>query len=145
MKVVATRVSSAAVSVAGKEISRLERGGILALIGVAADDEQADVDYIVSKISQLRMLEGDTSAIQEQAEILAVSQFTLMGQTRKGRRPNWSKAAGAEKALHLFNGVCEGLRQQGLHVCQGAFGEMMSVSSVNEGPFTLLIDSNETR
>lgn len=139
-----TRVSCAEVSVDGEtvaSISAASTGGILALVGVARGDGPADVATMVRKIAELRMLDGELSATDADAPVLVVSQFTLQGQTTKGRRPSWSSAAPGDAAEPLITEVVAGLRQRGLKVSEGVFGANMRVSSVNEGPFTLLVET----
>ena len=93
------------------------------------------------KIAELRILEGERSVTEVGAPVLVVSQFTLYGDTRKGRRPSWSKAAPSEEAEPLVNALVEDLRARGLHVETGVFGAMMEVSLVNSGPFTVLVEA----
>lgn len=147
MKAVLTRVSSASVSVDGEIVGAIEApetGGILALVGVSRDDDSADVSTMVRKIAELRMLDGEVSAVDAGAPVLVVSQFTLQGRTAKGRRPSWSDAAPGDQAEPLIREVIDGLRERGLEVAEGRFGAMMSVSSVNDGPFTLLVETGNS-
>lgn len=147
MKAVLTRVSSASVSVDGEIVGAIEApetGGILALVGVSRDDDSADVSTMVRKIAELRMLDGEVSAVDAGAPVLVVSQFTLQGRTAKGRRPSWSDAAPGDRAEPLIREVIDGLRERGLEVAEGRFGAMMSVSSVNDGPFTLLVETGNS-
>lgn len=146
MKAVLTRVSSASVSVDGEVIGSIEAndtGGILALIGVSIDDADNETAWrkMAKKIAELRILEGEKSAADLDAPILVVSQFTLYGQTARGRRPSWAKAAAADVAEPIINHIVEDLRGRGLHVATGQFGAMMEVSSVNQGPFTVLVET----
>lgn len=146
MKAVLTRVSSASVSVDGEVIGNIEAndtGGILALIGVSIDDADNETAWrkMAKKIAELRILEGEKSAADLDAPVLVVSQFTLYGQTARGRRPSWAKAAAAEVAEPIINHIVEDLRGRGLHVATGQFGAMMEVSSVNQGPFTVLVET----
>lgn len=147
MKAVLTRVSSASVSVDGEIVGAIEApetGGILALVGVSRDDDSADVSTMVRKIAELRMLDGEVSAVDAGAPVLVVSQFTLQGRTAKGRRPSWSDAAPGDRAEPLIREVVDGLRERGLEVAEGRFGAIMSVSSVNDGPFTLLVETGNS-
>lgn len=144
MKAVLTRVSSAEVTVDGDvvgTISAPDTGGVLALVGVSREDGDDDVNTMVRKIAELRLLDGELSASDVNAPILVVSQFTLQGRTAKGRRPSWSDAAPGSEAEPIIARIVAGLRERGLTVEQGRFGAMMSVSSVNEGPFTLLVET----
>lgn len=146
MKAVLTRVSSASVSVDGEVIGSIEAndtGGILALIGVSIDDADNETAWrkMAKKIAELRILEGEKSAADLDAPVLVVSQFTLYGQTARGRRPSWAKAAAADVAEPIINHIIEDLRGRGLHVATGQFGAMMEVSSVNQGPFTVLVET----
>lgn len=146
MKAVLTRVSSASVSVDGEVIGSIEAndtGGILALIGVSIDDADNETAWrkMAKKIAELRILEGEKSAADLDAPVLVVSQFTLYGQTARGRRPSWAKAAAADVAEPIINHIVEDLRGRGLHVATGQFGAMMEVSSVNQGPFTVLVET----
>lgn len=142
MKAVLTRVSSASVTVDGEVTGEIENG-ILALIGVGVEDVNRSeaIETMVRKIAELRMLDEEKSASEVHAPILVVSQFTLQGKTAKGRRPSWINAAKAEEAEPIINEIVARLRQRGLQVEEGKFGAMMQVASVNEGPFTLLVET----
>lgn len=98
-------------------------------------------DNTVRKIAELRILDGEVSVEEAGAPVLLVSQFTLMGRTKKGRRPSWSDAAPGDAAKPVIAKIAEGLRARGIHVEEGRFGAMMEVSSVNSGPFTVLVES----
>lgn len=146
MKAVLTRVSSASVTVNDQvvgQISAPTTGGILALVGVGIDDANQEKSWqiMATKIAELRILDGEKSALESDAPILIVSQFTLYGQTAKGRRPSWSQAARAEVAEPLINNIVSDLRGRGLDVATGSFGAKMEVSSVNQGPFTVLVET----
>ncbi|KAB1643246.1 D-aminoacyl-tRNA deacylase [Gulosibacter chungangensis] len=143
MKAVITRCASAAVEVAGEIVGELPRPGLLALIGVTHTDTEQDCAKIARKIAQLRILADEKSATDLNAPVLLVSQFTLYGDPRKGRRPSWSNAAPGSVAEPLIAQLATLLEEYGLHVEQGVFGAMMKVSSVNDGPFTVLLDSAE--
>ena len=143
MKAVLTRVSEASVTVDGEvvgAISAPETGGVLALVGVGSEDAPDAWETMVRKIAELRILEGERSVEDAGAPVLLVSQFTLMGATKKGRRPSWSAAAQSEVAEPVMARIAQGLRERGIPVETGRFGAMMRVSSVNEGPFTLLVE-----
>ena len=146
MKAVLTRVSSASVAVDGDVVGKIvapETGGILALVGVSVNDadDTAAWQKMAKKIAELRILDGEKSVTDLDAPVLVVSQFTLYGQTAKGRRPSWSQAAPAEIAEPIINSIVEDLRGRGLEVATGRFGAMMEVSSVNQGPFTVLVET----
>lgn len=146
MKAVLTRVSSASVAVDGDVVGKIvapETGGILALVGVSVNDadDAAAWQKMAKKIAELRILDGEKSVTDLDAPVLVVSQFTLYGQTAKGRRPSWSKAAPSEIAEPIINSIVEDLRGRGLEVATGRFGAMMEVSSVNQGPFTVLVET----
>lgn len=143
MKAVLTRVSSASVTVDGEVVGAIdcpETGGILALIGVGSEDSADAWRTMARKIAELRILEGERNVLQAQAPVLVVSQFTLMGATAKGRRPSWSAAARGEVAKPVIDKIVAELRGMGLRVEEGRFGAMMKVASVNEGPFTVLVE-----
>ncbi|WJY68212.1 D-aminoacyl-tRNA deacylase [Corynebacterium auris] len=144
MKAVLTRVSSASVTVDGEVVGSIEcpsTGGVLALVGVARDDGEEQWRTMARKIAELRLLEGERSVQDVRGSVLLVSQFTLMGRTAKGRRPSWSDAAPGDAAEPMLNKIAAELRDRGVHVEEGRFGAMMQVSSVNEGPFTLLVET----
>ncbi|AKK11272.1 D-aminoacyl-tRNA deacylase [Corynebacterium uterequi] len=144
MKAVLTRVTEATVRVDGEvvgAISAPDTGGVLALVGVGRDDDDASVATMARKIAELRLLDGEVSASDVHAPILVVSQFTLQGRTAKGRRPSWSDAAPGHQAEPMIAELIRQLRDRGLSVEQGRFGAMMQVSSVNDGPFTLLVET----
>ena len=156
MRAVLTRVSEASVTVDGDIVGAIncaDTGGILALVGVSREDVEADSstdatgpslaerrDTMARKIAELRILDGETSVIDAEAPVLLVSQFTLYGRTAKGRRPSWSDAAPGDAAEPVIQGVAQRLRNRGIHVEEGRFGALMRVSSVNEGPFTVLVE-----
>lgn len=139
MRAVLTRVSSASVTVDGEVVGAID-GGLLALVGVGRDDADDAWETMVRKIAELRILDGERGVEESGAAVLLVSQFTLHGQTRKGRRPSWSDAAPGEVAEPVIDRIADGLRARGIHVEQGRFGAMMQVASVNEGPFTVLVE-----
>ena len=141
MKAVVQRVTRASVSVDGVVVGEISRPGLLALIGVTHDDGPAQVEQIARKIAELRLLHDERSALDEGAPVLVVSQFTLYGDARKGRRPTWNAAAPGPVAEPLVNAVVEDLRGRGLEVATGQFGAMMQVELVNDGPFTILLEA----
>lgn len=141
MRAVLQRVSSASVTVAGNVVAQIGPG-LLALVGVTHTDTEADVAYIARKIADLRLLHGETSVAETPgAAVLVVSQFTLYGEARKGRRPTWSAAAPGDVAEPLVEAVAAQLRERGIPTETGEFGADMAVASVNDGPVTLLLES----
>lgn len=145
MRVVLQRVSSASVSVDGSECARIGRG-LVALVGVGRDDGPDDVQYTAGKIRNLRLFEDDGGRMNRSladagGELLVVSQFTLYGDCRRGRRPSFDKAAPPAGARRLYEDLVAALRADGLTVRTGRFQAMMQVELINDGPVTLLIDS----
>lgn len=128
-------------TVGDEVVGALPGPGLLVLLGVSNDDDEADVDTMVRKISDLRILRDERSASETGAPVLVVSQFTLLGNTAKGRRPSWSRAAPGEIAEPVVDAVVCGLRDRGLEVSTGVFGATMQVHSVNDGPFTVLVET----
>ena len=145
MRIVLQRVKEASVSVDKEIIGRIA-SGMLILLGVGKDDAPADVDSLVEKVSQLRIFEDDQgkmnlSASDVKGEFLIVSQFTLYGDCRKGRRPSFDAAADPEKGEALYNLFVERLKAKNFKVETGRFRAMMDVALVNDGPVTFVIDS----
>ena len=150
MRAVIQRVSSAAVSIDDHAVARIDRG-LLVFVGVERGDGPADVQYVAGKIRDLRIFE-DPAASERRVNVsvqdvggavLVVSQFTLAGDCRKGRRPSFDAAAAPEVARPLYEDVVRDLKAAGLEVATGEFQAMMRVSLVNDGPFTLLVDSRK--
>ena len=117
------------------------RQGLVDLLGVQRGDGFEQVATVARKIAELRILDDERSAVDVGAPILVISQFTLYGDTRKGRRPSWAHAAPGDEAEPLVDAVVADLRGRGLHVETGQFGAMMEVSLVNDGPFTVLVEA----
>ncbi|OFN08720.1 D-aminoacyl-tRNA deacylase [Corynebacterium sp. HMSC074C11] len=143
MKAVLTRVKSASVTVDGSVVGHVDggdTGAILALVGVGREDSADAWETMARKIAELRILDGELSAVDAGAQVLVVSQFTLMGATKKGRRPSWVDAAPGPEAEPVIETIVENLRNRGLTVETGQFGAMMEVTSVNDGPFTVLVE-----
>lgn len=140
MRAVIQRVTQASVSVDGQVVGAIDRPGLVALVGVTHDDGAAEADTLARKIAELRILREERSALDEGAPVLVISQFTLYGDARKGRRPSWSKAAPGPVAEPLVDAVVDGLRRRGLEVGTGSFGADMTVSLVNDGPVTLVLE-----
>ncbi|RZU32335.1 D-aminoacyl-tRNA deacylase [Blastococcus saxobsidens] len=142
MRAVVSRVSTAAVTVAGEVVGEIGPG-LLALVGVGRVDDVARAHALARKIHELRIFpgdEGEVAAADLGLPLLVVSQFTLYADTRKGRRPSWQDAAPGELAEPLVDEVVAELRRRGATVDTGRFGARMQVSSVNEGPMTLLLE-----
>jgi D-tyrosyl-tRNA(Tyr) deacylase len=137
---VAARVTRAAVRVDGAVVGEITEPGLLVLLGVHRDDPTEAADVMARKLHELRILAGERSCAEVGAPLLVVSQFTLYGDTRKGRRPSWSAAARPEHAQPLVEAVVAALRGRGATVATGVFGAMMAVESVNDGPFTVLVE-----
>lgn len=144
MKAVLTRVSSASVTVDGEVVGAIdcpETGGILALVGVGANDAADAWETVARKIAELRILDSERSVTDAAAPVLLVSQFTLMGRTAKGRRPSWSDAAPGDVAKPVMDKIATALRERNIHVEEGIFGADMQVASVNQGPFTVIVEA----
>ena len=147
MRAVIQRVTSAGVRVGDRVIGKISRG-LLVFLGVGRDDTEADLRYIVAKIRDVRVFESeagkpmDRSVADVGGEVLVVSQFTLYGDIRKGRRPSFDEAAPPDVARATYEGVVRELRSSGLVVATGEFQAMMQVELVNDGPVTVLVDSN---
>ena len=139
MKAVVARVSRAAVRVGGVTVGEIGPG-LLVLLGVHRDDPEQAVEVMARKLHELRVLDDERSSADTGAPLLVVSQFTLYGDTRKGRRPSWSAAAPPERARPLVDAVVDALRARGATVATGVFGAAMEVESVNDGPFTVIVE-----
>jgi D-aminoacyl-tRNA deacylase len=142
MRLVVQRVSSARVEVGGQAVGAINRPGLLVLVGVTHSDDERVAARLADKVWNLRILAGERSCAQEGSPILAVSQFTLYADLSKGRRPSWSAAAPRAISEPLVKAFVASLRQLGAEVATGAFGAEMQVSLVNDGPVTLVIDSD---
>lgn len=147
MRAVIQRVSRGSVTVDDKLIGKIG-AGLVILLGVAADDEPADANYLAEKIVNLRIFEDEAgkmnrSLLEAGGAALVISQFTLYASTRKGRRPSFVAAALPEKAIPLYEYFMERIRKQGVAVEKGEFGAMMTVEIVNEGPVTIILDSRD--
>lgn len=141
MRSVIQRVNRAAVSVDGQVVGAIDRPGLLVLVGATHDDGAAQVALIARKIADLRLLEGELSVTDAAAPVLVVSQFTLYADTRKGRRPSWNQAAGADVAEPLVQAVVEDLRSRGLEVATGQFGAHMVIDMQADGPVTIELEA----
>lgn len=145
MRVVLQRSGAASVTVDGEITGAIERGYVL-LVGITHTDTEDDVEYVAKKIANLRLWEDEDGKMNHSIQevggaILSVSQFTLYGDTRKGRRPSFIEAARPEQAEPLWELLNQKLQEQELHVETGIFGAMMDVSLVNDGPVTLIVES----
>ncbi len=140
MRAVIQRVSAASVTVDGAVVGEIG-AGLLVLVGVKVDDGIDQAHALANKVYTLRILDGERSAADLAAPLLVISQFTLYADTRKGRRPSWNAAAPGPVAEPLVQAVVERLRQLGASVATGVFGAQMQVSLVNDGPFTLVVDT----
>jgi D-tyrosyl-tRNA(Tyr) deacylase len=145
MKAVIQRVETASVRIDGNEISRIG-GGLLVLLGVEKGDSEKDADFLLDKIIHLRIFEDgegkmNLSLLDISGELLVVSQFTLLADCRKGRRPSFTDAAEPESATKLYEYLLSKAREQVTRVGQGQFQAMMKVVLVNDGPVTILLDS----
>jgi len=148
LRAVIQRVSSARVSVDGKTISSIAKG-LLVLLGVAEEDVEADARYLAGKTAHLRIFEDEAgkmnlSLSDIDGEILVVSQFTLYGDCRKGRRPSFANAARPPKAEDLYEAYVSALTEIGLKPKTGVFQAYMNVELINDGPVTILLDSQKT-
>ncbi|MBQ6382224.1 MAG: D-tyrosyl-tRNA(Tyr) deacylase [Clostridia bacterium] len=147
MRCVVQRVTEASVTVEGEVVGKTGPG-LMVLIGVSSDDQEADLKYIADKVPNLRVFDDENgvmnrSILDAGGEILAVSQFTLYGDARGGRRPSYFRAAKPEAANALYERLVEAWRQKGIHVETGRFRTEMQVALVNDGPVTILLDSEK--
>ena len=145
MRALIQRVSQAKVTIEKETVGEIGRG-LLVLLGITHEDTERDVDYLIEKITNLRIFPSEKSGFDQsvtdiKGEILVVSQFTLYGSTKKGRRPDFTASAKPEKAEGLYNLFIDKMRKTGLNISSGRFGAMMSVGLTNDGPVTLMIDS----
>lgn len=141
MRAVLQRASRASVTVDGTVISQFDRQGLLVLVGATHTDGLEQVKMVARKIAELRILDDEKSAIDVDAPVIVVSQFTLYADVKKGRRPSWNKAAPAPIAEPLVDAVVAALRARGLTVGTGVFGAMMAVELVNDGPVTIVVET----
>lgn len=147
MKIVIQRTKEASVSIEGAIVGEISHGLVL-LVGIEEQDQQEDVDYLVRKISKMRIFEDADRKMNLSIEdvggaILSISQFTLYAETKKGNRPSFIKAAKPEIAIPLYEALNTGLRETGLTVQTGEFGADMKLSLLNDGPVTIIIDSKQ--
>jgi D-tyrosyl-tRNA(Tyr) deacylase len=147
MIVVAQRCSSASVSVDGAVVSKIDLG-LLLLVGIEKGDGQSDIQKVVNKISNLRIFEDENnkmnlSVMDVNGSLLVVSQFTLCGSVKKGRRPSFVNAEIPELSFILYENLMTSFKEVGIHTFGGSFGKMMNVELINEGPATFIINSKE--
>jgi len=140
MRAVVQRVLRASVTVDGKVVGEIAGPGLLVYLGVTHDDGADETAWTARKVWDLRLLREERSASEEAAPVLVVSQFTLYGDARKGRRPTWQAAAPGEVSEPVYDAFCVELERLGAHVQRGVFGADMRVESVNDGPITLLLE-----
>ncbi len=148
MRAVVQRVTESSVTVEGNELGRIGQG-LMVLLGVSVEDEDEDARVMAERIAGLRCFMDDDGKFNRSIEdvggsVLAISQFTLLGDCRRGRRPSFIKAARPEQATPLYEKVVEHLRERGIPVETGEFGAQMQVHLVNDGPVTILIDTKKT-
>ncbi|WP_435299273.1 D-aminoacyl-tRNA deacylase [Timonella sp. A28] len=141
MKAVLQRARHASVTVDGKIVSSFQEQGIVALVGATHSDSVQDVDLIVRKIAELRILDDEKSVQDVNAPVIVVSQFTLYADVKKGRRPSWNGAAPQQIAQPLIDAVVHGLQERGINVGTGIFGAHMDVTFTNDGPVTIIVET----
>lgn len=142
MRAVIQRVRRAAVVVDGETVGEISGPGLFVLVGVGHDDGPAEVEFIARKVADLRLLEGEQSVTDAGAPVLVVSQFTLLADTRKGRRPSWDAAAPGDVAEPVVAQVVSALQARGLTIATGRFGAHMEIESIADGPVTIVVDSS---
>jgi D-aminoacyl-tRNA deacylase len=135
------RVASASVEVDGRTVGAVDEPGLLVYLGVTHSDGSDEVAWLARKVRDLRILRDERSVSETGAPVLVVSQFTLYGNARKGRRPTWQAAAPGDVSEPLYDAVCAELERLGTRVERGVFGAMMQVHSVNDGPFTVWLET----
>jgi len=141
MRAVIQRVLSASVTVDDEVVGAIDEPGLLVYLGVTHDDGPAEIAWTAGKIRDLRLLRDEQSVADAGAPVLLVSQFTLYGDGRKGRRPTWLAAAPQPVSEPTYDAVCDALRRDGVRVERGVFGADMRVTSVGDGPVTLIVES----
>ena len=141
MRAILQRVTRAEVTVDGETVGSIDRPGLVVLAGATHTDTLDDAKALAAKIWNLRILDGEKSCADQNGPLLVVSQFTLYADTRRGRRPSWSDAAPADTSEPLIEHLVASLRGLGAEVSTGRFGAMMQLSLVNDGPFTISLDT----
>ncbi|HET7388446.1 MAG TPA: D-aminoacyl-tRNA deacylase [Nocardioidaceae bacterium] len=144
MRAVVQRVLGAQVRVEGQAVGAIDEPGLVVLLGMTHDDGPEQVTWLARKIWTLRILRDERSASEVGAPLLVVSQFTLYGDARKGRRPTWNAAAPGPVSEPLYEAVCSELERLGARVERGVFGAQMQLSLVNDGPVTLILDTPDS-
>ena len=147
MRGVVQRVKRASVSVDSKVISKIDKG-IMLLLGIEANDDEKDLEYIIKKVSKLRIFDDEEGVMNKSLldyglEILVVSQFTLYGDARKGNRPSYIRSAKFDDGIILYEKFIEEMKNLGIKVSVGEYGADMDVELINDGPVTILLDSNK--
>ncbi|MDU3457502.1 MAG: D-aminoacyl-tRNA deacylase [Peptoniphilus harei] len=147
MRGVVQRVKRASVSVDGKVISKIDKG-IMLLLGIEANDDEKDLEYIIKKVSKLRIFDDEEGVMNKSLldyglEILVVSQFTLYGDARKGNRPSYIRSAKFDNGIILYEKFIEEMKNLGIKVSVGEYGADMDVELINDGPVTILLDSSK--
>ena len=147
MRGVVQRVKRASVSVDGKVISKIDKG-IMLLLGIEANDDEKDLEYIIKKVSKLRIFDDEEGVMNKSLldcglEILIVSQFTLYGDARKGNRPSYIRSAKFDDGIILYEKFIEEMKNLGIKVSVGEYGADMDVELINDGPVTILLDSSK--
>lgn len=143
MRAVLQVASEANVRVDGQVVGDISRSGAVVLLGINTADTEKEATQLAEKIVNLRIFGDEESALDLNAPMLVISQFTLYGDVRRGRRPSWSKAARPENSEPLYEFFIQELDRLGIETSKGVFGAMMDVSLVNSGPFTLVIDTDD--
>ena len=147
MRGVVQRVKRASVSVDGKVISKIDKG-IMLLLGIEANDDEKDLEYIIKKVSKLRIFDDEEGVMNKSLldyglEILVVSQFTLYGDARKGNRPSYIRSAKFDEGIILYEKFIDEMKNLGIKVSVGEYGADMDVELINDGPVTILLDSSK--
>jgi D-tyrosyl-tRNA(Tyr) deacylase len=141
VRAVVQRVLSASVTVDGATVGEITTPGLLVYVGVTHTDGEREIEWLARKVWELRILRDEQSASDKGSPILVVSQFTLYGDARKGRRPTWQSAAPRETSEPAYDAFCDRLERLGAHTERGVFGADMRVHSVNDGPITLILET----
>ncbi|MDU7151572.1 MAG: D-aminoacyl-tRNA deacylase [Peptoniphilus grossensis] len=147
MRAVVQRVKRSSVSVDGKIVSKIDKG-LMVLLGVEVNDDESDLDYILKKVTKLRIFDDEDGVMNKSLldyglEILVVSQFTLYGDARKGNRPSYIRSAKFDQGILLYEKFIEELEKLNVKVSHGEYGEDMDVELINDGPVTILLDSSK--
>jgi D-aminoacyl-tRNA deacylase len=143
MRALLQRTTSASVTVDGEVVGRLKEPGLVVLLGVSVEDTETEAAQLAAKVAGLRVLDDEQSLVSAGAPALVVSQFTLYGDVRRGRRPSWTRSAPADQAEPLYERFVAELSGHGVAVERGVFGAMMELALVNSGPFTVWVDTDD--